>query len=336
MAISEEKRNLIRKRLAEGSLVDDIAREVQASKSTILRIKKSTPTQRLPTIDVGDDSIIYDMIESYTQKEKKYTQKLEDDTWLYEDIEEGWTFHYDKENHIVKTSSLWWTGIAFPESVPKDWVEKLEQSGLQIAISPLHDRDIRKRDSDRILNPNTGEILEVGERYKAGDKKKAHWHVIIKSEKSISFKEMNHIFQSLTNGTCVQKCRSLKNTYDYFTHDTDAARRDGKYQYNKNEIIRLNNFSVTPNKEEIGVLQCEIVNVTMKHKFTKMTQLLAHYKDQPEMMSILWNKPGIISSLLRSQWREQNPTSPVQLTHELSKEEYETFNIFKNKRKEEK
>ena len=50
-----------------------------------------------------------------------------------------------------------WAFVLYPESAPENWLEELQFTGLQIAISPLHDKDI---------NPD-GEI------------KKAHYHVIL-------------------------------------------------------------------------------------------------------------------------------------------------------------
>ena len=50
-----------------------------------------------------------------------------------------------------------WTFLVYPESAPADWVSKLQATGLPVAISPLHDKDI---------NPD-------------GELKKAHYHVIV-------------------------------------------------------------------------------------------------------------------------------------------------------------
>ena len=49
-----------------------------------------------------------------------------------------------------------WACVGYPESLPVDWLEQLQNTGLQIAISPLHDKDI---------NPD-------------GEEKKPHYHII--------------------------------------------------------------------------------------------------------------------------------------------------------------
>ena len=49
-----------------------------------------------------------------------------------------------------------WAFVLYPESAPVDWRDLLQKTGLQCAVSPLHDRD---------LNPD-------------GEPKKAHFHVL--------------------------------------------------------------------------------------------------------------------------------------------------------------
>ena len=323
--ISEDKQNLIRKRIVEGNYIEAIAREVGCSKNTVLNYKKKMPVNVLAAQDTGDDEIIFDTRPLYTQEEKKYIKNIERSVYLYEDIEEGWTFHYDKENAIIKTNSLWWCGIAYPESVKPDWIERLEKLGYAIAISPLHDKDKWDHDSPEMVNPETGEVIPKGARYKAGDPKKAHWHFIIICAKSTSFKEINNDIRPITNGPYLQRCRSVKNSYDYFTHETDEAKRKNKYRYDRDEIIRLNDFHVVPNKYEIGVLQCEITKTVVEKGFTEVWQIANHYKDMPEVMAIIWAKPGFITSLLRSLYKKAHPESKVQLTHEITKEEYSEF-----------
>lgn len=323
MAVSECKRNLVRKRIIENTMtIEQIAQEAGVSKNTVLRIKKEIPSNVLATHETGDSEITFDTTTLYTKAEEKYIRNIQKDAYLYEDAEEGWTFHLDKENFILKTSGLWWSFVAYPESVPEGWIEKLEHSGLAFAISPLHDKDKWLHDSPKCVNPETGEIIPKGARYKAGDKKKAHWHGIIIASSSTSFKEMNNLIRSITNGPYIQKCRSIKLAYDYFTHETDNAKKEGKYRYDRDEIITGNNFHIVPNKYEIGVLQCEITKVVVEKNLDDISKVAEYYKDMPEIMTLLWAKPGFITSLVRSNWRRNHPESKVQLTHEVTRDEY--------------
>ena len=50
-----------------------------------------------------------------------------------------------------------WAMVVYPESAPENWIDIINETHLQFAISPLHNKD---------TNPD-GEI------------KKSHWHVIL-------------------------------------------------------------------------------------------------------------------------------------------------------------
>lgn len=65
------------------------------------------------------------------------------------------TKQYHLSNKKDKGRHFWY--VVYPDSAPKDWIERLKSTGLAFCISPLHDKD---------TNPD-------------GTKKKAHWHVIV-------------------------------------------------------------------------------------------------------------------------------------------------------------
>ena len=41
-----------------------------------------------------------------------------------------------------KVKKRHWAFVAYPESLPEDWFDLLKQTGLKIAISPLHNQDM--------------------------------------------------------------------------------------------------------------------------------------------------------------------------------------------------
>ena len=36
----------------------------------------------------------------------------------------------------------YWAMVLYPDSAPQNWEELLQETGLQCAISPLHDKDL--------------------------------------------------------------------------------------------------------------------------------------------------------------------------------------------------
>ena len=44
---------------------------------------------------------------------------------------------------MSKEKARYFTFLLYPESIPNDWIDNLELIGVPIAISPLHDKDLR-------------------------------------------------------------------------------------------------------------------------------------------------------------------------------------------------
>lgn len=128
-----------------------------------------------------------------------------------------------------------WAFILYPESAPDDWREILQQSGLQVAISPLHDRD---------LNPD-GEI------------KKAHYHIIICYSGPTSYNVVKALTDRL-NCPIPQALEQVRGYYRYFTHKDNPE----KYQYSELDIQSINGFSIRDfvelSKSEVVFLKKQI------------------------------------------------------------------------------
>ena len=125
-----------------------------------------------------------------------------------------------------------WAFVLYPESAPKNWKEMLAQSGVQCAISPLHDRDV---------NPT-------------GEPKKPHYHVILVYGNPTTYSNV----KSLTNGRLGQKIpqplEQVQGYYRYLTHDDNPE----KAQYSKNDIEHLNGFDI---REFVELSKSEIIRI---------------------------------------------------------------------------
>lgn len=111
-----------------------------------------------------------------------------------------------------------WTFVLYPESAPTNWKEILQNTGLEFAISPLHDRDI---------NEATGEI------------KKSHYHILLCFPGPTTFNKVNNICNSL-NCPIPKRVLSVVGIYRYFTHKDNPD----KAQYNEEDIIQMNGFDI--------------------------------------------------------------------------------------------
>lgn len=110
-----------------------------------------------------------------------------------------------------------WAFILYLDSAPDNWRDILQETGLLVAISPYHDKDINAD----------------------GTEKKAHYHIIVCYEGPTTYKVVSMLTERL-NATIPQPLEAIRGYYRYFTHMDNPE----KYQYNSNEIITLNGFDI--------------------------------------------------------------------------------------------
>jgi len=116
----------------------------------------------------------------------------------------------DKKNNKKNDRQRNWTFVLYPESVPINWREQLNELHMPWVESPLH---------DRCINPD-------------GTQKKSHWHVVILFDGSKSFDQVKEITDSL-NAPIPQKVASAMGVIRYMTHMDNPE----KVQYSKDDIV---------------------------------------------------------------------------------------------------
>lgn len=110
-----------------------------------------------------------------------------------------------------------WAFVLYPDSAPDNWIEILQQSGLQAVISPLHDKD--KNDT--------------------GEDKKAHYHIILIYSGPTSYNVVSSFTDSL-NATIPKALESVRGYYRYLTHKDNPE----KVQYSDLDIKTINGFDI--------------------------------------------------------------------------------------------
>lgn len=112
-----------------------------------------------------------------------------------------------------------WAFLIYPESMPDNWYELLQMTGLPCSLSPLHDKDIE---------PD-------------GTPKKPHYHVICYYENPTTQKSVKENVTSLVNGTIPIKLESMTGMYRYHLHLDNPE----KYQYDDRYRTFINGFDVS-------------------------------------------------------------------------------------------
>lgn len=111
-----------------------------------------------------------------------------------------------------ETRSRNWTFLVYPDSEKLDphWRDTLSEMGLQVAISPLHDRDKNKDGTD----------------------KKPHFHCVLVFDSVKAREQVQEICRKIgTNEQC-QRVLNLKGTMRYLCHMDDPQ----KAQYSRDDV----------------------------------------------------------------------------------------------------
>lgn len=189
-----------------------------------------------------------------------------------------------KNTQIVKKRN--WAFVAYPESMPQNWLEILQKTGLPIAISPLHDKDINADESE----------------------KKAHYHIILCWPGPALFSMADKVAKSI-NGTIPVHLESIRGYYRYFTHKDNPE----KYQYSESEIKCLNGFAIRDfielTKSEVSNIKREIRDLIYERCITEYSDLMFFLDNnaRAEVIEVAENHTIHFDALLRSLRHKLNP-----------------------------
>lgn len=115
------------------------------------------------------------------------------------------------------TKKRYWSLVMYPDSMPDDWLDRLGMTGLEIVISPLHDKDLNA----------------------TGEPKKPHYHVLLCWKNPTTYANAKTIADSL-NAPIPKPIDSVRGMYEYLTHKNNPE----KAQYDDRDIRTLNGFNL--------------------------------------------------------------------------------------------
>lgn len=145
-----------------------------------------------------------------------------------------------------------WAFVVYPESLPSNWEEIIIDTGLPMAFSPLHDKDI---------NPG-------------GEVKKAHYHVICYYENATTSRAVKEYVTDKLNGTIPIKLESMVGMYRYHLHLDNPE----KYQYDDRDRKFFNGFDVNKvdalTYTEISKLLRQVQQFIIDNKIIEYADLL--------------------------------------------------------------
>lgn len=118
-------------------------------------------------------------------------------------------------------------------SAPNNWIQLLQDQGLPVAISPLHDQDIE---------PD-------------GSVKKPHYHVIVCYANNTTFNAVVKTYTSPLNAPIPKCLASVRGMYRYHCHLDNPE----KYQYPDDQRVFLNGFDIAEYVELTRAEETEII-----------------------------------------------------------------------------
>jgi len=146
--------------------------------------------------------------------------------------------------------------VAYPESAPADWLDRLQLSGTRCAISPLHDRD---------LDPT-------------GEPKKPHWHVIACWDGPTTYNAAKALADRC-GATVPVALSSVRGYYRYLTH----ADNPEKAQYDSSGIRHLGGFDpadyIELTRSELEKLKRQVMQIIRDADLCEYADLLEMLAD---------------------------------------------------------
>lgn len=177
-----------------------------------------------------------------------------------------------------------WAFVLYPESAPADWFDRLKQSGLMGAVSPLHDKDINAD----------------------GEPKKAHYHVILVYGNTTTFNNVKSLTDSL-NQPIPQALEQIRGYYRYLTHKDNPE----KYQYSDSDIVTFGGFDISDfvemTKSEVTKYIKEIHAFVRDNNITEYSDLCDMLIDAglEELYEVAINHTLFVNSYISSRRNKQ-------------------------------
>lgn len=166
-----------------------------------------------------------------------------------------------------------WTCIVYEDSLPDDYIEQLEESAIEVCISPWHDMDVWT-EHDEKLNPE----------HKAGTKKKKHKHIVLmygKGNKK-SLKQVKEDFAFL-NGTNFKRVKNLPGIIQYLDHRFCKT----KHHYDERGVVALNGFDYeevvnTPTESQNEAIYADLCDFCIEYDVRDfyVMQLYVNHHDE--------------------------------------------------------
>lgn len=147
----------------------------------------------------------------------------------------------DDEKSKKDTRTRNWTVVVYPESAPENWRDILDEMHIEWVESPLHDSDLNA----------------------TGEKKKAHWHILLMFGGVKSYEQVVELCQDL-NCPRPERCHNAKAMVRYMAHLDNPD----KAQYSISDIVSHG-----------GVDIAELLRPNASERYSLIREMIAFIRD---------------------------------------------------------
>lgn len=206
------------------------------------------------------------------------------------------------EKTTQKAKDRFFTFLLYPESLPEDWLMKLELLGVPMAISPLHDKDKAEV---------KGEVF-----------KKPHYHVLYIANNHVTADSVRRKVQRALGKQALALVQiidtTVENCYLYQTHESKDAIDKKKHVYDKKDRILLNNFDIDryisesiEDKEALYNLICDLIddyqlcNIRELRRFIKARGDQYGIRSMRQVNAVLRSHTGLIRLYFDASYQEK-------------------------------
>jgi hypothetical protein len=134
-----------------------------------------------------------------------------------------------------------WTFVLYPESVPENWRDILDDMHIEWVESPLHDNDFNA----------------------LGDKKKPHWHILMLFGGVKSYEQVKELTDKL-NAPIPERCHNARALVRYMAHLDNPE----KAQYSISDI-----------RAHGGVDIAELLRPSSSERYTIINEMITYVQD---------------------------------------------------------
>lgn len=207
----------------------------------------------------------------------------------------------ETEVKIVKGKARYWCAVLYPENMRPDWEQVIgDVLGVPYAYC-YHDKDMLA-------------TYKAKQEIEGHDSRKMHVHCIIAYGNTTTYNAVYNLFLKLSapGRKClawVEPVLNVRSMYEYLIHNTETAKKQGKYQYKPSERITGNNFDIgayeqvsQADKDDMAL---ELAQAIISNNFTNFTVFFKFALDNygKEYFAIIKTNSGLFERLCKGNYQ---------------------------------